>query len=131
MYELINGGQGIIQYLRSSKGNYIVMDLPTELWYHLLDYLVDDINIPGHRKYDQYKILQSTGCTSLPLTRKIAGWGLQSDIRDPEEMQNLIQTGVDVHARDDQALRWASEKGHTEIVKILLQAGADVHAIGN
>ena len=40
----------------------------------------------------------------------------------------LIQDGADVHASDDFALRWASEKGCTEIVQVLLDHGADVHA---
>jgi ankyrin repeat protein len=29
---------------------------------------------------------------------------------------------------DDSALSWASEKGHAEVVKLLLEAGANVHA---
>jgi len=40
----------------------------------------------------------------------------------------LLAAGTDVHARDDLALRWASQNGHVEMVKVLLVAGADVHA---
>ena len=40
----------------------------------------------------------------------------------------LLKAGADVHAGDDEALRWASRNGHVEMVKVLLKAGADVHA---
>ena len=40
----------------------------------------------------------------------------------------LLKAGADVHANEDEALRYAAENGYTEIVKILLKAGADVHA---
>jgi len=43
-------------------------------------------------------------------------------------IKRLIDEGANVHANDDCALRWTSEKGHTEIAKILLERGADVHA---
>jgi ankyrin repeat protein len=33
-----------------------------------------------------------------------------------------------VHADNNWALRWASRNGHLEMVKVLLDAGADVHA---
>ena len=35
---------------------------------------------------------------------------------------------VDIHKHDDKALRWSAHNGHTEVVKVLLDAGADVHA---
>ena len=40
----------------------------------------------------------------------------------------VLENGADIHAREDEPLRVASEKGHTEIVKLLLQHGADIHA---
>ena len=30
---------------------------------------------------------------------------------------------------NDEALRWAAEKGHLEVVKLLLESKADVHAV--
>ena len=45
-----------------------------------------------------------------------------------ETVKVLLEHGADVHADDDWALRWASYNGHTETVKVLLEHGADVHA---
>ena len=42
-----------------------------------------------------------------------------------ETVRALLAAGANVHAKDDWALRLA---GHTETVKVLLAAGADVHA---
>ena len=39
----------------------------------------------------------------------------------------LISCGANIHACDDYALRYASKKGHIEVVKLLLESGADVH----
>jgi ankyrin repeat protein len=36
-----------------------------------------------------------------------------------EIVKLLLENGADVHAENDSALRWASERGHTEIVKLL------------
>jgi len=43
-------------------------------------------------------------------------------------VKDALDAGANVHARDDWALRWASENGHVEVVKVLLDAGANVHA---
>jgi ankyrin repeat protein len=48
-----------------------------------------------------------------------------------EIVKVLLDACVDVHAKKDMALRFASENGHTEVVKLLLEAGADVHAVGD
>ena len=59
-------------------------------------------------------------------------WGL--DLRyccaggHTEVVKVLLEAGADVHACDDNALQWANRHGHTETVKVLLEAGADVHA---
>jgi ankyrin repeat protein len=45
-----------------------------------------------------------------------------------ETVKLLLDAGADVHADCDWALVWASYNGHTETVKALLEAGADVHA---
>eukprot|EP00877_Chromochloris_zofingiensis_P011338 jgi/Chrzof1/6458/Cz18g11190.t1 len=40
----------------------------------------------------------------------------------------LLDAGADVHARQDEALRYAAEMGHLDTVQLLLQSGAAVHA---
>ena len=40
----------------------------------------------------------------------------------------MLSKGVNVHAEDDAALRWASGNGHLEAVKYLIENGADIHA---
>ena len=41
----------------------------------------------------------------------------------------LLEHSADVHADEDDALQWASINGHLEVVKVLLEHGADVHAM--
>jgi len=36
-----------------------------------------------------------------------------------EVVKLLLNAGADVHAKDDEALRWASENRHTEVIKLL------------
>jgi|SRR3989338_961544 len=43
----------------------------------------------------------------------------------------LIENGADVHAMNDEALRWASENGHFEVVRFLVKNGANVHAMND
>lgn len=38
---------------------------------------------------------------------------------DTEDVQILLEAGANVHAVHHQALRWASHRGHTEIVELL------------
>jgi hypothetical protein len=40
----------------------------------------------------------------------------------------MIAIGADIHSNKDRALRYASSRGQLEIVKELLNAGADIHA---
>lgn len=48
---------------------------------------------------------------------------------DVELLELLLASElVDIHGADDYALRFSSELGHIEIVKLLLEVGADVHA---
>jgi ankyrin repeat protein len=45
-----------------------------------------------------------------------------------EFVKYLISKKVDIHVRQDKAIRFAAAKGNTEIVKLLLEAGADPSA---
>jgi len=48
-----------------------------------------------------------------------------------EVVKTLLDAGADAHADNDYSLRWASCNGHAEVVKTLLDAGADAHADNN
>ena len=43
----------------------------------------------------------------------------------------LVENGANIYANDDFALRYAAEKGYLEIVKFLCEKGADIHALGD
>ena len=38
-----------------------------------------------------------------------------------------LKNGADIHADNDDALRWASKNGHLEVVKYLVENGANIH----
>ena len=50
-----------------------------------------------------------------------------SEEGNTEIVKCLLDLGVDVNVNNDQALQWACSNGHTETVKLLLDNGADVH----
>ena len=43
----------------------------------------------------------------------------------------LIDNGVDIHFFNDYALRWAASNGHYDVVKLLIENGAKIHANNN
>src|SRR5690606_31898828 len=43
----------------------------------------------------------------------------------------LLAHGADIHARNDDAFRWAARKGHLATMEYLLAHGADIHAKNN
>ena len=45
-----------------------------------------------------------------------------------EIVKYLVDNGADVHANDDEALRWAASNGYLEVVEYLVDNGADIHA---
>ncbi|AYV85138.1 MAG: repeat protein [Satyrvirus sp.] len=48
-----------------------------------------------------------------------------------EIVKYVIEKGADIHAENDQALRKASRNGHLEIVKLLIEKGANIHAVND
>jgi len=43
-------------------------------------------------------------------------------------VEYLLEQGADLHAENDEPLRWAAAKGYLEIVKYFVEQGADLHA---
>ncbi|MEK0336906.1 MAG: hypothetical protein QQN41_05665, partial [Nitrosopumilus sp.] len=43
-------------------------------------------------------------------------------------VKKAIERGANVNVSNDYALRFASENGHYDVVKLLLDSGVDVHA---
>uniref|UniRef100_A0A6G6ADN1 Ankyrin repeat-containing protein n=1 Tax=Borely moumouvirus TaxID=2712067 RepID=A0A6G6ADN1_9VIRU len=53
--------------------------------------------------------------------------GKKHDLRDISTWKFMVFIGIDIHAEDDYAFRWASLNGHLEVVKFLLVKGANIH----
>ena len=47
---------------------------------------------------------------------------------DFEVVKYLVEHGADIHAYDDEALRWSAASGHLKVVKYLVEHGANIHA---
>jgi len=47
---------------------------------------------------------------------------------DPDAVELLLKTGMDVNKNDSEALRMACKRGYEEVVKLLIEQGADIHA---
>jgi len=45
-----------------------------------------------------------------------------------EVVKFLVENGANIHANNDLALCWAAENGYLEIVKYLVENGANIHA---
>jgi len=45
-----------------------------------------------------------------------------------EVVKLLVEKGADIHADNDYSLKWASGNGHLEVVKLLVEKGANIHA---
>ena len=45
-----------------------------------------------------------------------------------EVVKYMIEYGADIHVREEEALRWAASKGQLEIVKYLIGVGTNIHA---
>jgi ankyrin repeat protein len=45
-----------------------------------------------------------------------------------EVVRYLIEKGADIHAKHESALDWAVRNGELEVVKLLVEKGADIHS---
>ena len=54
--------------------------------------------------------------------------GKRYDLSNIDTFKYLIESGADVHADDDYALRWSAKNGHLDVIKYLIEKGANVHA---
>ncbi len=45
-----------------------------------------------------------------------------------ETISYLVENGADIHAKNDQALRWTSKDGRLDVVQYLVSVGANIHA---
>src|SRR5580704_11081624 len=57
--------------------------------------------------------------------------GERYELSQKETFQLLIESGADVHADNDFALRRSAGNGHLEVVRLLIELGANVHADNN
>ena len=48
-----------------------------------------------------------------------------------DAVKYLISQGADIHARDNYSLRMASVSGYLDVVKYLVEQGADIHALND
>jgi hypothetical protein len=53
---------------------------------------------------------------------------LRKDLRKVETWEWMIKQGINIHAKNDEALRYSAYYGHIDVVKFLVENGADIHA---
>ena len=51
------------------------------------------------------------------------------ELRHLDVVKYLVEKGADIHAANDYALRYASFNGHLDVVKYLVEKGANIHAV--
>ena len=56
---------------------------------------------------------------------------LAAEYGNLEVVKHLLELGANLHADNDWALRSAAAKGHLEVVKYLVEQGADLHAMND
>jgi ankyrin repeat protein len=55
----------------------------------------------------------------------------RKDLKKVETWEWMIKQGINIHVKNDSALRWSASKGHIDVVKFLVENGADIHADNN
>lgn len=102
---------------------------------HILLTLLESINMINYKKIikdiDNVNVVESIlRCKKQNINQDELNSALvnQCELGRTEIVKLLLANGADIHAENDWALRNAVGKGHIEIVKLLIEHGADVHA---
>ncbi|AGF84863.1 repeat protein [Moumouvirus goulette] len=57
--------------------------------------------------------------------------GERRDLRDADIWDYMVLVGINIHVDHDYPLFWASKGGHLEVVKYLVENGANIHGFSN
>ena len=109
-----NGYLDVVKYIVEQGANIHIYDDCPLYWASYYGYL------------DIVKYLVEQGA-NINVNERIICFTLERGHFDVAEY--LIEHGANIHARDDGALRWASEYGHLDVVKYLIEQGANIHAL--
>lgn len=85
--------------------------------------LICEVKIPEGEKVIDYMSGNKSKAHSIIL-------GEPRDLRKVETWEWIFEEGININARNNCALEWASEKGYLDIVKCLVEYGSDVNGDG-
>jgi len=113
----------IVQYLVCKGANIHARDDYALLW----------AAKNGHLQVVKYLVNPSESGTELINTNGIDQLYQSDDLLQSYVLNNFLNRkyeGADIHVRDDEALRWAAQKGHLQVVQYLVSIGANfnIHA---
>ena len=84
--------------------------------------LICEVKIPEGEKVFKYNEGDKSKAHSIIL-------GEPRDLRKVETWEWILEEGININARNNCALEWASEKGYLDIVKYLVEHGADIDTL--
>jgi len=106
----------IMHFIRQLKGQ-LTMQART-----IRSKLVDAVH---NRSIEELTVLLAAGCDSYS-SDTITAFTSACARGYVDIVKVLIAAGVNIHAKDEEALNWAAEGGHAEVVKLLIEAGANI-----
>jgi hypothetical protein len=83
-------------------------------------------SIPGWENVTAQDLINSAGIFDERMETKFIDAARDGNL---SLVKQCLIAGVNVHAKDDEALRLAAKKGNTEILKVLLANDANIHAM--
>ncbi len=93
-------------------------------------FLLGDVNemrkyLPSNKYLSYISMLEGQ-----KIDQNILNWMLveMAKERSVKGVSMMVSKGGDIHVHNDDALRWASLRGHLEVVKYLIEKGANIHA---